>query len=197
MSGIVRIHIESDWQDWRTKMSRDLEVTSDAVLRKIFSDIGMPLLPGTDIIECTKDEAMSRYDWTEGIDTLLYFDNGTKATMQEKYLDYKYSTATFEERKTSGAPGAWYYCTAQYYFVAYARKYKTHNDLTFQDWVMLDFPGLHRLDQTTELMWFNNENGRDGRRSSFRYLYFDKIPESVVVSRYMKKPPPPVQETLF
>lgn len=183
MPGIVRIHIESDWKDWRTRMNRDLEPAADELHRNTFLEIGMPLQDGLDIVKCTKKEAEARYDWKEGIDCLLYFKDGTKATMQEKYLDYWMSTATFEETKTNGDPGVWYYCTAQYYFVGYARKYKKHNVRAFQDWIYIDYPGIHRLDKTTDLNWRFNTNKNDGRGARFRYLYFDDVPESVVIAR--------------
>jgi len=195
MAGIERIQINSAWHDWRTLMAQELAPAADNLYRQIFAEIGLELLPESSMIECTKEEAISRYDWQEGIDVLLHFKRGDKATLQEKFLTYRDSTITFEERKTSGAPGAWYYCTAQYYFTGYAREYlepwksnqparrRTNPTLSFQDWILVDLPALHRADAQGQCRWSFRENARDGRRASFRYLYFFQVPERAVVSR--------------
>jgi hypothetical protein len=179
MRGIERIKIDSSWNDWRIKMSKDLSPTSSMLYRKIFD-----LLDGEEDITCSKKDAISRYDWKEGIDVLLHFTNGTKATLQEKFLDWKDDTCTFEEVKTDGTPGVWYYCTAQYYFVGYARRYKEEHILQFQSYIMVDLPGLHRADLSKKLPWYRNQNRNDGRKATFRYLYFKDVPEDVVISIY-------------
>jgi len=184
MAGIERIKIKSSWNDWRTKMAEDLSPAASALYHSIFQ-----LLPDNSAIICTKEEAQSRYDWQEGIDVILHFADGTKATLQEKFLDFTQDTITFEEIKTSGEKGAWYYCTAQYYFVGYARKYKTDGLLQFQSYVLIDLPGLHREDHKSVLRWYKNVNKNDGRASTFRYLYFRDIPESVTVDMFPAKLP--------
>jgi len=188
MAGIERIRIKSEWKDWRTRMSEELGPAADALLFQSLADIGMPLRPGVEIIECTKEDVMGSYDWREGVDCILNFADDTKATMQEKYLTFAVSTATFEEKKTSGEPGAWYTCTAQYYWVGYARKYKDNEPpvCEFQDWILIDFPQLQRLSKTTELPWKHRQNGKDGRLSTFRYLYFNEIPPAAVVARHQE-----------
>jgi len=184
MNGIERIHIKSSWQDAYTEIGKNCEPTANALYPGIFSDIGMPLVnDAVGIIECTKEEAVSRYDWKEGIDTILHFANGTKATMQEKFLTYHISTMTFETEKGSGEPGAWFYCTAQYYFIGYAKQYKQGNH-DFQDWMLIDLPGLHRIDAVSALNWQHNRNVRMNRRAKFQYLYFDDVPASCIVARY-------------
>ena len=184
MAGIVRIAIQSkNKKDWRFIMARELAPMADNLYRTIFNKLNMPLIEGSEDIECTIDEAKARYDWEEGIDCLLYFTNGVKATLQEKYLTYWKSTATFEESKNSGKPGAWYYCTAQYYFVGYARKYLHEKVLAFQDWIMIDLPNIHRKDATKNLNWQYNKNKKDGRRSPFRYLNFKDVPTDCIVAR--------------
>jgi len=158
-------------------MARVHEPAMNELYQKIFAEIGMPLASGIEAIRCTKTEAQSRYDWQEGIDVLLYFANGTKATLQEKCLTFHASTVTFEEHKTSGAQGAWYYCTAQYYFIGYDRI--EAND--FQDWILIDLPALHRAD--ANLPWKFNKNTREGRRATFRFLYFGDVPSNCIVAR--------------
>lgn len=185
MKGIVRIDIKSRWGGWRVKKARARWPVANTLYRREFARLGMPLLPGEEIIECSKEEVISRYDWQEGIDVLLHFIDGTKATMQEKFLFFDWEkarypgpTATFEESKTGGESGAWYYCTAQYYFVGYDRK----EELSFQEWVLLDLPGLHRADASLSLPWKFNQNDRDRRRAIFRYLFFQELPISVVIA---------------
>ena len=192
MSGITRIKIQSNWKDWRTDMADELAPAADTIYREAFGSIGMPISEGVDYVNVTKDEAMARYDWKEGIDVILQFTAGSKATLQEKYLTYWESTATFEERKTSGAPGAWYYCTAQYYFVGYAWKYwdyksrevYPHAIKEFQDGILLDLAATHRSDSAGEIDWLFNGNQHDGRRASFRYVNFNNIPSSCIIARY-------------
>lgn len=183
MAGIERIRILSDWQDWRTRMAEELSPTADSIYRRTFLGLNLPLDHGIETIECTKEEARSRYDWQEGIDVLLHFQQGGKATLQEKFLTYERSTVTFEERKSSGAPGAWYYCTAQYYFVGYARQYRGEERLLeFQDWILIDLAALRRADGQGQLPWEFNENRHDGRRAQFRYVYFAQVPQSCLVA---------------
>jgi hypothetical protein len=184
MAGILRINIESDWHDWRTKMSKELSPAADDIYREIFTDLSMPLDEFTEYINCNKEQAMARYDWKEGIDCILNFKDGTKATLQEKFLDYYISTATFEETKSSGEKGAWYYCTAQYYFVGYARLYKTESVKEFQDWVLIDLPALHRCDAKHNVLWHFNQNSKDGRKAKFRYLPFEDVPDNALVSSF-------------
>jgi len=161
-------------------MAREHEPAMNELYRKIFAEIGMPLAPGIEAIRCTKTEAQSRYDWQEGIDVLLHFVNGTKATLQEKCLTFHVSTVTFEEHKTSGAQGAWYYCTAQYYFIGYDRIEASD----FQDWMLIDLPALHRADIQNNLPWKFGKNTREGRRATFRFLYFGDVPFNCIVARF-------------
>jgi len=183
MPGITRIQIDSDWDDEQTKMSKDLAPASDRLLRPIFQALSLPLRPGVETVRCTKGEAIARYDHTEGIDVILRFLHGGKGTLQEKFLTFHESTATFETKRGGGGEGMWDYCTAQYYFVGYARRYKTEHLLEFQDWILLDLPALHRADGRENLPWhFNrNMNKKLRRKAPFKYLYFDDIPEDCVL----------------
>lgn len=183
MAGITRIKIVSNWDDWRKEMEEGLAPPANELYRQIFNDIGMPLEEGEEVITCTLGEAKSRYDWQEGIDVILKFLLGGKATMQEKFLTFHDSTATFEERKSSGEEGVWYYCTAQYYFVGYARTWKTYKEKLFQDWMLIDFPAIKRADGQDRVHWHENGNRHDGRRATFRYVYFDEVPSDCIIAR--------------
>ena len=185
MKGIKRIHIASDWEPDRIfKFSRLLEPTANKLYRDLFQHIGMPLLPGCEELNCTKEEAMARYDYQEGIDVLLYFENGHKATLQEKFLDFPRSTATFTEKQKQ-KPGAWYTCTAQYWFVGYARKLRSVGITEFQDWMLIDLPALHRIDASQKLPWVVKDNNDPSYKGiTFRYLYFDDVPFNCIVARF-------------
>lgn len=64
MAGIVRIHIVSNWKEPRLAMSRDLELAANDLHRETFASLNMPLKDqGVEIVECTKEQAMARYDW--------------------------------------------------------------------------------------------------------------------------------------
>ena len=190
MAGITRIRINSNWQDWRTEMAIELAPMADDIYREAFASIGMPLASGVADIDCTKQEALSRYDWKEGVDLIFRFEAGNKATAQEKFLTYYESTLTVEETKTSGKPGAWYYCTAQYYFIGYARQWSTYNRPeaewpkmpVFHDWILTSFPALQRADARGLVPWLFNGNKRDGRRARFRYVNFKDIPGDCIIA---------------
>jgi len=184
MSGIVRIKIQSTWSDWRTQLADADEDIANKIYQKPFR-----LADGYQKIAVTKSEAMARYDWKEGIDVILTTVSGTRMTLQEKFLTFKDSTITFEEKKTSVAPGAWYYCTAQYYFVGYTRRYWDYKErrvlpnpvIDFQDYILVDLAALHRADENGEIAWEFNTNDKDNRRSSFRFIDFKKIPPGCVI----------------
>jgi len=186
MSGITRINIVSNWNDWRTELARRHSEQADAIYRGVFN-----IADGKQEIKVSKDEAMARYDWKEGIDVILEMKSGARMTLQEKYLTFDKSTITFEETKTSGEKGAWYYCTAQYYFVGYTREYwdwrnrQTYpNPITaFQDWILIDLPAIHRESERNNIMWKYQVNGKDGRKSTFRYINFLDVPDCCIIGK--------------
>ena len=210
MSGITRIKIISSWNDWRIQLEEAHYEIANKIYRNLMTSIGIPLASGDETINVTKEEAVARYDWKEGIDVLLESSSGHRMTMQAKFLTFYNSTVTFEETKSSGKPGAWYYCTAQYYFVGYTRKYWNYKTrkvvdnptIDFQDWVMVDFPALRRADATGNIHWEFNKNQHDNRAAEFRFITFDNIPETCIVGRYhspsatpQRLPAPPPDST--
>jgi hypothetical protein len=186
MPGITRINIISTWNDWRVRLAADHSIVANKIYREIFN-----LDDGDENIKCTKDEATARYDWKEGIDVILTTVNKTRMTLQEKFLTFNKNTATFEEKKTSGEDGAWYYCTAQYYFVGYTRKYWNYKErklcenpvIDFQNYILIDLAALHREDEKNILKWNHNKNKYDGRGSTFRFIYFNDIPVPAIITR--------------
>jgi hypothetical protein len=189
MAGIERIEIVSGWSDPFLEINRQLEPAANKLYPQLFAGLGMPLINDEIVrIKCSKDEVMGRYDWKEGIDLILHFADGTKATMQEKYLTYHLSTITFETVKANGQPGAWHYCTAQYYFVGYGRRI-AEDDYGFQDWMLIDLPAIHRADAISSLNW--GHNGSPRARTRFQYLHFNDVPTHCVVARYGMDPSAP------
>jgi len=183
-TGIERIHINSTWNSWRIRMSHALAPAADAIYQEVFAEMGLPLHDELQITECTKEEAIARYDWQEGIDVRLYFARGGGATLQEKFLNFRTSTVTFEERKgATGGLGAWYSCTAQYYFVGYARHYHNDGILEFDDWIILDLPALRRADGREEVKWYFNTNRHDQCTNVFRYTHFNEVPETCIIAQ--------------
>lgn len=177
MNGIIRIHINSNWKEPRLETARLLEPSADALYRSIFNDLGHPLMPGTEIRNPKKEEVMASYDYQEGIDLILNFADGTKATLQEKYLFSNYRTATFTEHQKNKF-GEWYTCTAQYYFVGYARNMRG-NDYSFQEWILLDLLRIH----LAEIDWKFGNNRMDGYLGiKFRYAHIDEIPKECIVA---------------
>jgi len=118
-AGITYIMIIDERVDTRFKLAEACNEFTDPILRKMFIDAGMELKTDSACIRCKKEDLSGRYDLVEGIDIILRFKDNTKGTLQQKTLFTDFNTATFEEYKNSGKPGAWYYCTAQYYFVVY------------------------------------------------------------------------------
>jgi len=186
MAGIERIRITDKVQGrgaYRFPWSRKRQPEANRVYREIFRSIGSPLLPGTKEILCTKDEFEAGYDHALGIDVLLRFEGGFTATMQEKFLSFdKATTITVEymQNPLTGEQGDWFNLKCQYYFVGY----DTDESLTFNDWILVDWPVLMRSTQQGLVRWYGNHNKRDGARASFKYAYFDAIPSSCVVARY-------------
>jgi len=183
MAGIERIHIQSDWgnREIRCKESQDLEPTANEIYRNVFANISMPLEEGEVVHECTKDDAISKYDWKDGIDLLLHTKTGHTLTVQEKLLKKKYHTATFTEQQ-GDKPGNWYTSVAHYWFVGYAYKYPV---ISFDRWILIDLPCLKRLDHQQSLNWVIKSNNEPGyKHISFRYIEFGDIPSAAVIARF-------------
>jgi hypothetical protein len=184
--GITRINITSGWYDWRIKLAEDHRQVANNIYRQVFD-----LAEGETIVDVSKEEALARYDWREGIDIILATQRETRMTLQEKCLTYWRSTITFEETKSNGEPGAWYYCTAQYYFIGYTRQYWDYKlrriidspIIGFQDYIIIDLPRLHREDEADNIRWRYNRNQHDGRLASFRFIHFNDVPNSCIIVR--------------
>jgi len=192
-AGVIYIRITDEKTDARFKLSEACNKFTDPILRKLFKDAGMELSPGSYFQDCKKEDLIGRYDLVEGIDMILKFKDGTKGTLQQKTLYTTFSTATFEEKKNSGKLGAWYYCTAQYYFVIYTVESDTtlRTQLkdgvlnpTIREAVLLNLAEFHKLSLNDKIIWDNNTNQNEGRHNPFRYTRIKDIPPSCIIGEY-------------
>lgn len=195
--GIEYIKIVGEYVDSQFQLAEAIEPFTEKLVRGLFKDSGMELNSGYKITECEKGDLIARYDLNEGIDKILNFIDGTKGTLQQKILFTDYKTITFEKVKNSGRPGAYCYCTAQYYLTIYTvesrselmDQYKNKSlKPTFRDAILLNLPSVHRATLTPntnkKLIMEERENYRNGRHNAFYYTHFDRIPEECVLSRY-------------
>jgi hypothetical protein len=178
-AGITRIRIESGWKDWRTDMSERYAVAANKIYRHVFD-----LYRGVRVERVSKESEMGQLDARQGIDVILFTNDGEPLTVQEKFLDYPRHTLTIEDMKGSGEPGGWYYTTARYYFVGYVDKYRKVPG--FSEYILVDLEELREADKRGEIQWEFNQNQNDGRRATFRFIDFDDVPASAVVSRSKK-----------
>lgn len=181
MTGITRIHITDPfYENGRMKLSRTGEPIANRLYPEIMLGLQMPLQVGYSEIRCTREEAMGRYDWREGIDVILHCLDGSKFTLQEKFLSpNKYpKTITIEEYKASGKKGAWFYTTAQWYFTGYFNEEYTE----FEHWIVVNLPDLRRARATNETSWFRQEPRNPRRGGPFLCFQFNDIPKRLIVA---------------
>lgn len=180
MPGIRRINIVSDNPNdnlgYRGEISTNHIKSINKIYRQIFS-----LEDGEDVINVKKTEMYANMDIFQGIDVILTDTIGRVFTLQEKMLTYNGpSTVTYEKYKGSGKPGGYFYCTANYYFVAYNKNYnKQNNYYEIDEYMLLDNNSL-RLDDNIE--WIAKQNKGD-RKSIFIFCNFDKIPQKHIIAK--------------
>jgi hypothetical protein len=183
MVGITRFNITDKITgpgDWRFIEAQKYWPVANALYRRIFADLQMSLLAGEEIIECTKQEFQSGYDYQLGIDVILRPQSQGESTMQEKFLFTDFYTVTVEHCQDwlNLEPGDWYKLKAQYYFVGYATK----GSLQFNRWILLDWPRLQRATAQRRIQWQLRSNLKDRAQASFMYVKFKGIPPDVVVA---------------
>lgn len=181
MPGIRRINIISDNPKdnlgYRGEISTNHIKSINKIYREIFS-----LEDKEDVINVKKTEMYANMDIFQGIDVILTDTTGRVFTLQEKMLTFKgTSTVTYEKYKGSGKPGGYFYCTANYYFVAYNKNYNKEN-YEIDEYMLLDNNSL-RLDDNIE--WIAKQNKGD-RKSIFIFCDFDKIPQKHIIAKKIK-----------
>lgn len=192
--GITRFNITdaiTGAGEWRFIESQKRWPTANALYQRIFTYLGMPLLPGEETISCTKAEFEAGYDYQLGIDVVLRPKNQGESTMQEKFLFTDYYSATVEHCQDwlNLEPGDWFHLKAQYYFVGYDPHLMFRGGC-FDPWVLLDWVCLQRATAQRRVKWNLRGNLEDGARSSFMYVYFRDIPGDVIATSSNDLRPP-------
>jgi hypothetical protein len=181
MPGIRRINIISDNPKDNLGYRGEISTNHIKSINKIYRDI-FTLEDGEDVINVKKTEMYANMDIFQGIDVILTDTTGRVFTLQEKMLTFNgTSTVTYEKYKGSGKPGGYFYCTANYYFVAYNKNYNKEN-YEIDEYMLLDNNSL-RLDDDIE--WIAKQNKGD-RKSIFIFCNFDKIPEKHIIAKKIK-----------
>ncbi len=113
MAGITRFKILDQLNSKggeRIKDARKYWTHANELYRTIFVDLGMPLLPEDEVIECSKEEFQAGYDYQLGIDVIIRPQNGSESTLQEKFLFTDWNTATVEHCQDwmTLEPGDWF-----------------------------------------------------------------------------------------
>lgn len=185
MVGITRFNITDKVKGRgasRFAESKEYWPIANALYREILIELGMPLLPGEEVVECTREEFEAGYDYQLGIDVILRPQGQGESTMQEKFLFTAYDTVTVEHCQDwlTLEPGDWFKLKAQYYFVGYDIERCLH----FNPWILLDWTRLQRTTAQGRVPWRLRGNLREkvGARASFIYVEFEKVPPEVIVA---------------
>jgi hypothetical protein len=196
--GITRIHITDEVNGKGAHRFEDAKKywhVANKLYRQEFDSLGMPLLPGECLVECTKAEFEAGYDCALGIDVILSHEIGAKSTLQEKFLFTKYNTVTIEHMQdwVRGIPGDWFNLKAQYYFVGYDEDNKRGN---FYPWMILKVPEVQRETARRRIPWKLQANTTGGgdrdekARASFMACQFYGIPSDCVLAKSQGKANP-------
>ena len=183
MTGITRIEITDNISGrgaYRFKESKERWPMVNNLYQYIAAARGLSLLPGYEIIQCTKNEAAAIYDLELGIDVILGFDNGMQMTLQEKILFTSYKTVTVEYMNDpkSGEEGDWFSLRSNWYSVCY----DTDKNFEIDDWILLDWPATKLLTASGVIGWDERVNLRDGAKATFKYALMDLFPRECVVA---------------
>jgi len=163
---------------------------ANELYRNIFAALRMPLLPGEEVIDCTKEEFQAGYDYQLGIDVILRPHYQGESTLQEKFLFFTgVPTVTIEHCQDwrTLEPGDWYKLKAQYYFVGYDPYRRGY----FDPWVLLNWAALQQASAQGRIPWRLTDNNieRVGAKASFMYVRLCELPQSVIVASSMEKQP--------
>ncbi len=177
--GIERISITSELNGrgaWRFKVAEPCHGFINQTYRSLFN-----LLPGLEYVKCTPEEKFARYDIEFGVDVILNFTNGQRATIQEKVLTTQFSTVTVEYYQDwrNEIPGDWFNLMCDFYFVGYTNSRPNELDR----WILLDWNKVKMAGDI--IRWQARENQGDGAMANFRYVHFDAFPPDCVVAKYL------------
>lgn len=189
MAGITRINITDQTNGrgaWRFIEARKCWPAAHKLYATMFDQIGMPIQDGIKIVDCTLAEFEDGYDYQLGIDVFLRFMSDQVSTLQEKFLFTNYMTLTVEFMQDwrNDVQGDWFNLKCQYYLCGYP----TDDKQEFRQAVLVDWPRLQLATAQGRMRWWENKNGMDNARASFKYVYFNDIPADVLIYRHGGKP---------
>lgn len=177
--GIWRLDIQSPFNETpQMRLGRIWAARLDDLYTAVFRDkLGRPLRPNVLVERPSKNEAISRYDWGDGIDRKLIQQDGTIWTVQDKVLTFnRITTVTIETMKPSGSPGFWHYGTAQLYTVVYVGE----NSNQPRNWIILNLPLVR---QSSDIAWSEEKTNSQGGK--FKFAEFKAFPpETVIACKY-------------
>lgn len=186
MAGITRFDIIDNLKGrggHRMEDSKRYWPIANDLYRRIFSDLGMPLMPDDEVIRCSKEDFQAGYDYQLGIDLIIRPETHAESTMQEKFLWTNKNTVTVEHCQDwmKREPGDWYKLKAQYYFVGYDFLKQSGR---FDPWVLLDWGRLQRATGQNRIHWrlSGNHQWEEGALASFMWVPFTELPPDVLVA---------------
>ena len=199
MVGISRINITDKNTGrgvYRFEKSSKMAGAANKLYRDIFAHLSMPILPGDESKDCTKDSFLAGYDYGMGIDVILRMGGGTELTLQEKFLFTTFNTVTVEymQNPSTQERGDWFTCRTQLYFVGY----DPLDTGQFANWVLLDWLKVKTLTLQKKIVWNPpRQNQKDGARANFIYLPMFSFPSECVLadSRTMYNTTPAARRT--
>lgn len=163
---------------YRFEESRAMWDTADALYRRVFAALGMPLAEGSRVHDGPAAEV---WDRRLGIDVGLRTAGGRALTVQEKFLTTDFNTVTVEYMNDHdrNVPGDWFNERAQLYFVGYVNAATA----AWRRWIFLHWSNVVvETEVDGGLQWGLRVNGRDGARASFRYIDMAALPPWCVLA---------------
>lgn len=161
-------------QNWRRKQELIGRPAADQIYRGIFGD-------GITITRMEREDQVV-LDIKFAIDAKLTLLTGQILLGQEKFLSPKYAsfqsvTVEYFQNPSIQEPGDWFRLAVQFYFVGYL----TPDSLTFNPWILLNWPNVVIATDNGAIHWNDNRN-KDGRaRASFKWCKMrDFSPECII-----------------
>lgn len=179
--GIERIHIAGELSGKgsdRFAWQRSMEPAANLLYRQVF---GPCLKPNESIIETAVDDSSLPYvlDKKLGIDLKLNLNNHMVFTVQEKVLKTRFNSLTVEYENVADSGdvnGDWNHCCADLVACIYADEHTK----AIHSWIIVYWSMVKTYTQMGRILWDKRYNQKDGARASFKYQYFQGIPEACI-----------------
>lgn len=112
-----------------------------------------------------------------GIDTLIYFKNGSFITFQEKtrnnWVQYEDFTFEYYNNPKSKEEGEWFHLASQFYFYGYANS----KNNGYRKYYILNVPSFRLFLNNSTRGWRVQPNPPPAK-ANFKIIPFSKIPEN-------------------